>query len=135
MRSPDKPWVPGKHPTYSALRLRVNLCQDQHGNVWSDHDFETPADAVVAGSLPQGGVTQIAHALLTEAVRREAFLCALVELTKDPEYLRNYKGGTPEKRAAAEATLQEAVTFVITKALEKMAKPAVADVLAMMSNQ
>jgi len=135
MRSPDKPWIPGNHPTYAALRLRVNLCQDHHGNVWSDHNFETAADAVVAGTLPQGGVPQIAHALLTEAVRREAFVCALVEMTKDQKFLARYKSGTPEEKARIEADLQKAATFVITKALEKMVGPSVADVLAMMSDQ
>jgi hypothetical protein len=135
MRSPNKPWIPGNHPDYAALRLRVNLCQDRQGNVWSDHNFETAADAVVARTLPQGGVPQIAHALLTEAVRREAFVCALVEMTKDPKFLARYKSSTPEEKASIEANLQKAATFVITKALEKMVGPSVADVLAMMSDQ
>jgi len=133
-QSPPKPWTPGKHPTYSALQLVVNVCQDEHGNVWSDHDFHTPADASVAGDLPQGGAPQVAHALLTEAVRREAFMCALVELTKDGEYLARWVAADDEGKARMETDIGFAAKHVITQTLEKMVPGAVSEVLAMMAD-
>jgi len=134
-RSPEKPWVPGTHPTYSAFRLQVNVCQDQHGNVWSDHDFATPADMSVAQSLRQGGAPQVAHALLTEAIRREAFMCALIAETKEKGFLARYKASSAEEKLRVEAELQGYATHVITQALGKMTPGAVAEVLAMMADQ
>ena len=117
MRSPEKPWVKGVHPEYTALQLVVNVCQDQHGNVWSDHGFLSPADEVLARGLPQGGAPQLAHVFLTEAVRREAFMCALLELTKDPDFLSRRAAGQHDR---VETDLQFFVTHTITRALEKM---------------
>lgn len=134
-RSPDKPWVPGKHPTYSALRLIVNVCQDEHGNVWSDHGFQTPADEQVAGELPQGGAPQVAHALLTEAVRREVFMCALIELTKEPGFLTRYQAADEAGQEQIRRDLAAAAQHVITRTLTKMVPGAVAEVLAMMADQ
>jgi hypothetical protein len=126
-QSPDKPWTPGKHPTYTAFRLQVNVCQDGDGNVWSDHDFASLADEQVAQGLPQGSIPQVAHALLTEAVRREAFLCALLELGNSPDLLEDTEKAQPD--------IERYTTHVITKALEKMVPGAVAEVLAMMKAQ
>lgn len=134
-QSPEKPWVPGTHPTYSAFRLVVNVCQDEHGNVWSDHNFTTPADLEVAGNLPQGGAPQVAHALLTEAVRREVFLCALIELTKDEGFLVRYTAADDEVKARMEAELAIAAKHVITRTLDKMVPGSVSEVLAMMADQ
>ena len=133
-RSPDKPWKRGKHPTYTALRLTVNICQDEHGNVWSDHDFETPEDEKLAGELPQGGAPQVAHALLTEAVRREAFLCALIELTKTPGLLTLWREAGDAERARIEQELEHAAKHVITSTLTKMVPGAVAEILSMMAD-
>ena len=134
-QSPEKPWVPGQHPTYSAFRLVVNVCQDEHGSVWSDHGFATPADVEVAGNLPQGGAPQVAHALLTGAVRREVFLCALIELTKDKGFLAQYTAADDAEKRRMEAGLAAAAKLVITRTLDKMVPGSVAEVLAMMADQ
>jgi hypothetical protein len=130
-QSPEKPWVRGKHPTHTAFRVTINICQDSDGNVWSDHDFATDEDVALCKGLPQGGAPQVAHALLTEAVRREAFMCALIELTKDPSYLLRFKAGeSPVVDELAAATEQ-----VIARTLGKMTPGAAAEVLAMMAAQ
>lgn len=134
-RSPSKPWTPGVHPTYTAYRLRVNICEDEFGNVWSDHEFETEGDAQVAQALSNGSIFQIAHALLSEAVRREAFTSAMVELSKDPAVLDRYQALEGKEKATFETNLANAITHVITQTLGKMAPGAAREVMAMMSTQ
>lgn len=133
--SPKKPWAKGAHPTYTAFRLVINICQDRDGNVWSDHDFESEGDRLLAVSLPQGGAPQIAHALMTEAVRREVFLCVLIEMTKDSEFLVNYVAANDETKATIETELVHATKYIITRSLDKMVPGSVAEVLAMMADQ
>lgn len=133
MRSPDKPWVKGAHPTYTAFDLRVSICVDEHGNVWSEHDFDTPADGGISIELPQGGAPQVAHALLTEAVRREVFMCALIEQMKEPGFVARWKEASDEDRIPIERVLAEATHQVVARTLPKMVPGAVAEVLTMMS--
>ena len=132
---PPKPWSLGRQSTYSAFRLVVNICQDNDGNVWSDHDFTTPADQQLSLSLPHGGAPQVAHALLTEAVRREAFMCALIEQMKNEDYLAHWEDSDTLGRARIEADLGRVVAEVITRTLGKMAPGVVAGILTMMADQ
>jgi len=134
-QSPPKPWVKGKQPTYTAFQLVVNICQDGDGNVWCDHDFASQADGELALGLQSGGAPQVAHALLTEAVRREVFLCALIELGKDPEYLAQWMAADEGNKQLIQSKLGYAARTTITKTLEKMVPGAVAEVLAMMADQ
>ena len=133
--SPPKPWVTGNQPKYTAMSLVVNLCQDREGNLWSDHTFASPADAAVAGTLPQGGIPQIAHGLLTEAVRREAFQVALIQMTKDPTFLSRWASAGGEERAELAQHLEQAVAHVIKQVLTKMVPGATAWVLTMLADQ
>lgn len=134
-QSPAKPWQRGKQPTYTALQLTVNICQDEFGNVWSDHDFATPADQEIAAGLPQGGVLQVAHALLTEAVRREVFTSALVQMSQDPTYFALRLAPDGDSRRLLTIDLEKAVLHVLTTTMSKMLPGAVAGVLAMLEDQ
>lgn len=132
MPSPVKPWTPGKQPSYTAFRLVVNICQDGDGNVWSDHEFLTPEDEATAAELFQGGVPQVAHSLLTEAVRREVYTSALVLLSRTPEYLAQWHQSSPEDRKALEGGLEAATEQVISRTVRKMLPGAVSGILAML---
>lgn len=134
-QSPPKPWAPGKQPTYTSFRLVVNVCQDTFGNVWSDHEFATPEDEQVARGLRQGGVLQIAHALLTEAVRREVFTSILMKLSQDPTLLSRWPNMTEEERRQVEDELSAAALHVVTKTTTKMLPGAVPGVLTMLLKQ
>lgn len=123
-QSPRKPWVVGRTPTYTSFRLQVNVCQDGDGNVWSDHGFMEPVDEMISQTLRHGGVQQIAHSLLTEAVRREAFLTTLILISQG-------KGGV----LPSEEQVTEAVEKVLTATIKKMAPGAAAGVLEMMREQ
>jgi hypothetical protein len=136
-QSPPKPWVKGEQPTYTAFQLTVNICKDGDGNVWSDHNFATPKDAEIAETLRADGPPMLAHSLLIEAVRREAFMCVLVEMSKDPDpkYLAQWMAVDDGNKHMLEAELQRAVKTTITRTLEKMVPGAVSEVLAMMADQ
>ena len=135
MISPRKPWKKGRQSEYTALQLVVNVCQDKHGRVWSDHEFLTPEDQQLAQGLAQGGAPQLAHVLLTEAVRREAFMCILIQATKDPEFLSQWVEGSTEDKARIEAEIQNFVSHVLTKTVGKMVPGAVSETLMMISEQ
>lgn len=134
-QSPPKPWLPGKQPTYTAFRLVVNICQDEFGNVWSDHDFPTPEDGMTALGLPHGGVPQVAHSLLTEAVRREVFTSALMLLGQNPALLAQWAAAEAEGRQKLEGELSRAALHVVTQTTAKMLPSAVPGVLAMLAEQ
>lgn len=135
MPSPLKPWGTGKTPEFTSFRLVVNVCQDTSGNVWSDHNFLTPEDEAVASSMQYGGIPQIAHALLTEAVRREVFTSALILMGQDPELVSRWAAATPVMQGPLEAPLGDAVLTVLSKTINKMIPGALAGVLDMLSTQ
>lgn len=134
-QSPPKPWAQGVHPTYSAFRLIVNVCQDEFGNVWSDHEFATPEDEETAQGLRQGGVLQIAHALLTEAVRREVFTTILVKLSQNPTLLSTWPKLSAKEQRQVEDELSAAALHVVTQTTTKMLHKSVPGVLAMLLEQ
>lgn len=132
MKSPSKPWVIGAHPEYTAFRLTVNVCLDAQGNVWSDHTFPSEQEEEIALGLPQGGVPQIAHALLSEAVRREVFQLLLFRLMQDPGLLDTWSLASDSLRQHMEEQVGRQVLTVLTSVLPKMLPGAVAGVLRMM---
>lgn len=134
-QSPAKPWGRGQQPTYTALQLTVNLCQDEFGNVWSDHDFASPGDQEIAAGLPQGGIPQVAHVLLTEAVRREVFTSALVHMSQEPAFLAKWAHAGEAERKVMENDLVRATWHVLSMTISKMLPGAVTGVLAMLEHQ
>lgn len=134
-RSPEKPWRLGRHADYSAFKIAITVCQDAQGRLWSEHAFDTAADEQVARGLPQGGVQQVAHALLTEAVRREAFTCALVEQSKDAGFLDRWVRADEDGRAILEQELRSAAEAVLVRTIPKMLPGAIREVLTMLTAQ
>lgn len=135
VNSPPKPWSTGKQETYTAFRLVVNICQDEYGNVWSDHECLSSDDELVMHQLPQGGVPQVAHALLTEATRREVFTSALVLMSRDPQFLAQWVAADSTGRRVLEQELEEAAKTVLARTVEKMLPGAVAGILTMLASQ
>jgi hypothetical protein len=80
----------------------VGVVEDKDGWVFSEHDFVSPVDAGNAAKMRNGGVKQIAYALTTESLRREAFLCLLVEMSARPDALERYRGGDDDYKAEFE---------------------------------
>jgi len=117
------------------FNLRLSVEVDPQGQVTSFHDFEDPKDWVAALSLPGGGVRHIAHALLTEAVRREAFTILLLGLTKNPEYIREWDEAEAETKSALEKEMAHYVTASMGPIVAKLAPGAVTHVLQMVQSQ
>lgn len=135
VRSPPKPWKLGRREDYTAFKVQVTCCVDAQGRLWSEHDFDTVADEQVARNLPTGGVHQIAHALLVEAVRREAFTCFLVAQSKDTGFLNRWLGANDAQRAILEQELRTAAETVLVRTIPKLLPGAVHEVLEMMVDQ
>lgn len=121
-------------PSATAV-LEVHIDVDGHDRVRSAHDFRNPTDAAVAAAWPGGGVRHVAHALLTEAVRREAYASALAAMSCRPDLLAAYAQGGEKDRAVLEAELERTVAGVITDVVKRLARPAVRAILAMLENQ
>jgi len=113
-----------------TIQLTVQIRIDEHGHVQSLHDFQTPEDSEISRQWEGGGVRHIAHALLTEAVRREVFVCALLAMTQDSELLSSYKN--PEKQEAVVADLAAKAERNLADVVPKLSQGCVQEVLEMM---
>jgi len=131
MNPPPKPWESGKHPTYTAYRLVITVCQDEFGNLWSEHDFLTPEDKVVAEGTRYQGVPQVAHALLTEAVLREVYTSAMVLMSRDPQFLVKIREESESRQAVVEE-LAKGAQHVFSETAKKMLPGALTAVLNML---
>ena len=128
-QSPNKPWLTGKQPGYTGYRLTVNICEDDLHRVWSDHEFASLEDEKAAFSSPQMGVQQIAHALMTEAVRREAYLDLLLKMTQDPKFLSKWQGADEAGREQVVTELSAITSEVIRGKLIRMVPGLVREML------
>jgi hypothetical protein len=116
-----------------VLRIEVRGCLSSDGHFWSTHHPLTPADAEVQQRWPGGGNRHVAQALLTEAVRREAFVCMLLELQKDPELKARIEKGDPVEGVLK--SLSEAVLESLTANLAVLAGPSAREVVEMIRGQ
>lgn len=131
-QSPPKPWEKGNHEEYTHWQLVVNICQDNMDRVWSDHDFASPLDEKTALSASYCGVPQTAHALLAEAVRREAYAEVLASMSKG-DVVKRYADSDPEEKERIVTEVAGQVESVLGLTISKMVKGASRGVLDMMS--
>lgn len=128
---PDALWEDG--PNTAVLEVRVH--QDEDGRVWSVHQFRSPSDEQKAFHWPGGGARQLAYAFLTEALRREAYTSTLVEMSKDKDFLKNYKAADEEAKAQAVAQLSQAIQTILSNTSLKMGDGIAKEILEMLSQQ
>lgn len=134
--SPDALWQPtGTYPSGSVARLEVRICLDNNGQVWSFNHPLLPEDERQFTSWPGCGVRAITHALLVEALRREAYLCFLTGMTRDADLLNKYVNGDESAKAEIERQLTAAVTEVVLTTTPRIAPDAVREILSMASLQ
>jgi len=132
---PKRPWKKGKRPEYLCSILEMKVVENSKGWVFSDHDFQTPEDAAVANSMRGHGVRQIAFALMTEALRREAYLCCLAELSKDLGFVTKYKEATESTQREMEQALSNAALAVVMGEAQKMLPNISREILTSVSTQ
>lgn len=125
----------GTYPEGSVASIEVRVCLDPQGNLWSVNQPATPKDDATFKSWKGHGVRAITHAMLTEAVRREAYMCVLAQLTKDPTFVQTYANGDPSIRSALEDDLVRVVQETLAATLPKMIPDSVREVLDMVAKQ
>jgi len=134
MQQPPKfPWVKGVQPDYRSIAIRVAICQDNDHNVWSYSDLEDDTDKQTVTSMNGYGVEQIAFGLLCEAVRREAYLQALIRLTRDSDYIEKFTKGDAGEQSHIRSELGKAIEANLNKSIHSMAQEAAAEILAMLT--
>ena len=131
---PEQPWEKGQQEDYTCFGLEVVICEDAEGGVWSEHRLSAE-DAALAQTLSGGGARQIAHALLLEAVRREAFCGVLVELSKQDGYLERYQEAGEEEKRGIERVLANAGLAYLVEMLPRLLPGIARSVLSMMAEQ
>jgi hypothetical protein len=108
---------------------------DSSGKIRSFHHPTSEKDDEVFKGWAGGGARHIAHALLTEAVRREAYVCALIALRIDPQLLALYWSLDESNRVSLERTLADRVGKSLVGIIPKLTEGSVKEVLAMMASQ
>lgn len=97
------------------LETRLRLSD---GAIFSSHRPATPGDGERVQEWPSGGLIQIAHAMLVEYMRREAYVIAISLLAQGEEV----EDITPQK-------LEEALRVQIAQMAEQFCKGAVEEAL------
>lgn len=133
IQPPPFPWISGVTDKYRCFSLLVEILQTNEGFVFSNHKPATDKDEQTATTFPNGGLEQIAFALLMEAVRRETFILAMVNMTKDKEYLTKYSEMGEEERMEVETELAENVKEVLKKNINQMSFPTAKEILFMIT--
>jgi|SaaInlStandDraft_4_1057021.scaffolds.fasta_scaffold105582_2 hypothetical protein len=103
----------------AALVLSIKLSED--GNITTSHRPLTKGDAKVLQEWPAGGLAHVAHALMTESIRKETYVMALSMLST---------GRKLEDLTAKD--IEEAVRAHYMKMLDHFSGEAAESVLAML---
>lgn len=133
IRPPQFPWTNGVTDKYRCFSLLVEILQTNEGYVFSNHKPSSDEDQQTASTFPNGGLEQIAFALLMEAVRRETFIGAMINMTKNKKYLEEYFSSDEEKRMEIETELAQSVREILQKNINQMSFPTAKEILFMMA--
>lgn len=128
-KPPEFPWKKGDQGSYSSLVIEVHVCKDAHGRIFSMHKLQDDTDRETALSWPSGGQEQVAFALLTETLRREALFGILVRMTRDRELPTRFAAMDPDARQALIVEMGSQLCAQINAVSEKMAEAAVEEAL------
>jgi len=93
------------------------------------HTLQDAQDQNTAMSWPTGGQEQVAFALLTETLRREALFGVLVRMTKDKTLPDRFVQMSPEMQQALLSEMGQQLRDQLSAVAEKMAEAAVEEAL------
>jgi len=129
-------WVQGAHEDGgSTIKLELSLHVDADGRLYTRHEFASPEDEALSQGWASSGIRQIAHGLLTEAVRREAFCCLIIKMTEDTTFLTRYQAADEEGKRKMEIEVVDAVQQSLSKTIPMLTPGAIQEILAMMAGQ
>lgn len=111
------------------ITILVRISRDSAGGVGSGHDFASDLDRKTAMGWPSGGLEQVVFGLLSEAIRREAFLDLIIQMTERPEYQDALRGMGPEERAVEVLRLAGLLCAQVARFTEAVASDAVKEAI------
>lgn len=117
-------WVKGKTATREVAVVQVWVAQDNQGRVLSTHDLQAEEDLQILSGWRSGGLEQVAFALLTETVRREALLVLLMQASQNPKFISSLQSLSPAEREAEFQKLGALLTESLKQTALKLAPKA-----------
>jgi hypothetical protein len=85
--APPYPWLKGEGDKYTAFVIEVHICRDAGGHVHSARKLQDEKDEETVQSLGNaGGMEEGAFGLSVEALRQEAMLQVLVQVSNSEEF-------------------------------------------------
>lgn len=133
--APKTPWPIGRSGDLIGARIEVSLVVDSSGRLWSANKPATPADEHALSLMSGGGARSVAHALLVETIRREAFVCALVRLSADPSFASSYGTADDAGRKAVVDALETDVRDFLLGFIPSLLGGAAREILEMLAAQ
>lgn len=91
-------WKKGKQDGAETVFVTVAIRRDKHGRILSTHFPQDEDDNAVLQSWPSGGMEQVAFALLSEAVRREALFDVILKSSHQPDFRAEWKNSSEEEK-------------------------------------
>jgi len=124
--SPPLPWKKGQQEHYATVVVEVEVCRvNDTGHVFSTHHVQGQEYQEILMTWPSGGQEQVAFALLTEACRREAVLDFLVQMSNDPDWLKNLQDLPEEEREEKFKAMGESLTKMVQNITDGIAESCV----------
>ena len=118
----------GGNNRFDTVNLLVEIkLRLSDGAIWTSHRPATPGDAGRLEQWPSGGLVQTAHALLIEALRREAYTTAIAIMSKQQIDV--------EHQSLDAKSINDALRIQVTTFLEKFALGAIQDAISKIESQ
>lgn len=124
MPSPPYPWEKGQHKDYTAFVVEVEIAVDRFNVPWSNHRLQDQVDHDLTSQMKSGGMEYVAHALVSEAVKREAILEILIKMSNDAEFQGRVLDDAPEAQEILVKEMAAAIIEVFRRAAGELAPEA-----------
>jgi len=122
---PPLPWTRGRHGTHEVASIEVQVCRDEFGRVFSCHNPVDKSDQELMADWPGHGLEQVALALLTEALRREALLQMIIRMSQDKDFVAKLNAMSPEDRQKELDGMRARLTTQVRRTTDRLAKDVV----------
>lgn len=106
--------------SWEQVVVEVVVEMNERGEVRSAHRLQGDADQRTLGSWPQGGVYQVAHGMLSEALRMEVLASLLAQASGDPTFIPWLSGASAEELSAAESKIRAAIEVIVNRSVSKL---------------
>lgn len=126
MNAPQRPWKKGIFSEYSCFSVKVDVCIDRDGNVFSARKPETEQDEAIVGQLVSRGMEETSLALQLEAVKQEVVLQVLLNLAHKSDFRQKMENG---EIGSLVDSLKESVQAVLMEGIDKNIEQIIEDTL------